>query len=148
MRLPPFIFWLVALGTIGLSTALAEPPAPAARFRVVVNAKSPAETLERKLVADAFLKKTVRWPDGQMIRPVDQRSTTATRIAFSDDVLDRSVFAVKSYWEQIIFSGRGVPPPELENDEAVVAYVAKHEGAIGYVSPSAEVSAVKVVVVR
>jgi hypothetical protein len=53
-------------------------------------------------------------------------------------VLKRSVAAVRNYWQQRIFSGRGVPPPELDSDEEIVAYVLKHRGAVGYVSGSAE----------
>ena len=43
------------------------------------------------------------------------------------------------------FSGRDVPPPELESDEAVVNYVLEHRGAVGYVSGAAKVRGAKVV---
>ena len=46
------------------------------------------------------------------IRPVDLRPNAATRRLFSERMLRRSVAAVRSYWQQRIFSGRGVPPPE------------------------------------
>jgi hypothetical protein len=58
------------------------------------------------------------------------------------------VQAVKSYWQQVIFSGRGVPPPELESDEAVIRYVLRFPGAVGYVSGTADVRGVKVLAVR
>ena len=60
------------------------------------------------------------------------------RRIFSERVLKRSVAAVRNYWQQRIFSGRDVPPPEVEGDEAVVAYVAEHPGAVGYVSLGAK----------
>jgi hypothetical protein len=60
----------------------------------------------------------------------------------------RSVAAVKSYWQQVIFSGRGVPPPELESDEAVIRHVTRSPGAVGYVSGAANVRGVRVVSVR
>ena len=63
-------------------------------------------------------------------------------------MLKRSVEAVKGYWQQRIFSGRDVPPPELETDDEVVRYVLKHEGAVGYVSGSADARRRKVVSVR
>jgi len=95
-------------------------------------------------LAQVFLKKTTVWGDGESIRPVDLPAESSARRHFSDDVLERTVQAVKSYWQQRIFSGRGVPPPELETDEGVVAYVTKHRGGVGYVSPSAEVAKAKV----
>jgi len=48
------------------------------------------------------------------------------------------VEAVRRYWQQCIFSGRSVPPPELDSDEAIVRYVAKYRGAVGYVSADAK----------
>ena len=56
--------------------------------------------------------------------------------------------AISSYWAQRIFSGRDVPPPELDSDEAVIEYVLKNRGAVGYVSPSAKLERAKVLPIR
>ena len=56
----------------------------------------------------------------------------------------RKTSAVRSYWLQAIFSGRGVPPPEKASDGDVIAHVKEHVGAIGYVSSAAATAAVKV----
>jgi hypothetical protein len=58
------------------------------------------------------------------------------------------VAAVKAYWQQRIFSGRGVPPPALDSDQAVLEYVASHPGAVGYVSGAAAVGSTKVMSVK
>ena len=63
-------------------------------------------------------------------------------------VLRRSVAAVRSYWQQRIFSGRGVPPPELDDDAAVVRYVLKYPGAIGYVTEGTPLEGAKVVTIH
>jgi hypothetical protein len=55
---------------------------------------------------------------------------------------------VKAYWQQLIFSGRDVPPPELESDDAVVAYVLAHRGSIGYVSGMAELKNARVLAIE
>jgi len=70
------------------------------------------------------------------------------RRRFSEQVLNRSVTAVRSYWQQIIFSGRDVPPPELGGDAEVLEFVKKHVGAIGYVSGAASTNGAKVIAVR
>jgi hypothetical protein len=70
------------------------------------------------------------------------------RRRFSDEVLHRSVSEVKSYWQQRIFSGRDVPPPELDTDDQVVTYVLRHAGAVGYVSAEAALNGTKVLEVR
>lgn len=118
-------------------------------FRVIVHASNAASSLDRKYVADAFLKKKTRWGDDRAIRPVDQKPGSTVRRKFTRAVLKRSVAAVRSYWRQVVFSGRGVPPPELDGDQAVIDYVREHRGAIGYVSPAAELGGgVKTVRVR
>jgi ABC-type phosphate transport system substrate-binding protein len=46
---------------------------------------------------------------------------------------------VKSYWQQQIFSGRDVPPPEKQTENDVVAFVRSNPGAIGYVSKGVDI---------
>jgi ABC-type phosphate transport system substrate-binding protein len=121
--------------------AAASPPA----YLVIVNPANPTTSIGRKFLADAFLKKTTRWDSGDVIRPVDQTSDSPVRRKFSEEVLKRSVAAVRNYWQQIIFSGRDVPPPELNSDEDVVKYVLKYPGGIGYVAGSTDLDAAKIV---
>ena len=116
-------------------------------FRVIVHPETPADRLDAEFLEDVFLKKVTRWPNGDLVRPVDQRPNAGVRRSFSEEVVGRSVPAVKSYWQQRIFSGRDVPPPELRNDAEVVEYVLRHPGAIGYVSRAADVRGAKVVTV-
>ena len=56
--------------------------------------------------------------------------------------------AVKSYWNQQIFSGRDVPPVEKKSDAEVLTFVRSTPGAIGYVSDAAAVDGVRVVTVN
>jgi hypothetical protein len=113
-------------------------------FRVIAHPSNPSSKLPRRVVANLFLKELTRWDDGEAVRPVDLKPAAPARKRFSEAVLNRSVAAVKSYWQQRIFSGRGVPPPELESEQAVIQYVVKHRGAVGYVSPDAELGDAKV----
>jgi hypothetical protein len=119
-----------------------------AGFRVIAHRNNSADVVDRAFVEAAFLKKTLRWPHDEAIRAVDLRPDAPARQRFSEEVLRRSVPAVKSYWRQRIFTGRGVPPPELESETAVVRYVQRHRGAVGYVSGRADTSEVKVLTVR
>ncbi|MGC4089624.1 MAG: hypothetical protein QM756_17400 [Polyangiaceae bacterium] len=119
-----------------------------AEFRLIVHPSNPIVSVPRDFVAALFLKKTTRWSDGSLVRPVDLRHDSATRRSFSANVLRRSVPSMRSYWQQRIFSGRDVPPPELESDADVVAYVLKNPGAIGYVSQTANVGPAKSLALR
>ncbi len=131
-----------------VATCLVVGPAPAGEtpsFRIIVNSQNPVGSLSNRFVADSFLKKVNDWSDGQRLQPVDQKASSETRRVFSLVVLGRSVAAVRTYWQQRVFSGRGVPPPELDGDADVVRYVSAHRGAIGYVSNAAKLDGVKVI---
>jgi ABC-type phosphate transport system substrate-binding protein len=130
--------WLAA-------TSFAQAPAP---YELIVNPSNGETALDRKFVEDAFLKKVTRWSNDAAIHPVDLPPSSPVRRAFSEQVLHRSVDAVKGYWQQRIFSGRDVPPPELGNDEEAIDYVLKHEGAIGYVAGSANLRGCRIASVR
>jgi ABC-type phosphate transport system substrate-binding protein len=130
------------LWLVGAPTLAATPS-----FRVIVNPSNRQASASRDFLVELFLKKITRFDDGEVVRPVDQRPDSAVRRAFSESVLKRSVLVVKTYWQQRIFSGRGVPPPELDSDAAVVDYVRKHRGGIGYVSGACELGGTKVLAV-
>lgn len=130
------------------TSSVASAKAPPLPFRIVVHPENPHVVLSRHVVADMFLKKTTRWEDGESVHAYDQRPDSDVRRKFSDVVLQRSVAAVRHYWQQRIFSGRDVPPPELESDDAVLRRVQGDRAAIGYVSERATLTAVAVVRVR
>jgi ABC-type phosphate transport system substrate-binding protein len=148
--IPPLLVALLAVFVLALLAPAPAVSAPAEvpAYVVIVNPGNRNQSLARKFVADAFLKKTSRWPNGETIRPVDLSSESGARERFSQDVLKRSVAAVRSYWQQSIFAGRDVPPPELASDEEIVRYVLKHGGAIGYVSGGANLGETKVVKIQ
>ena len=116
--------------------ALADDAEPS--FKIVAHPDNPTVKMSRRVLASLFLKQVTRWDDGEAARPVDLRADSGTRRRFSESVLNRSVAAVKNYWQQRIFSGSGVPPPELETEHAVVAYVTKHRGGVGSVSTTTD----------
>jgi ABC-type phosphate transport system substrate-binding protein len=117
-------------------------------YLVIVNPNKPLPSVDRQFLADAFLKKATTWSNGEGIRPVDLPPGSPVRRQFTDEILHRSISEVKGYWQQRIFSGRDVPPPELDSDEAVVAYVLRYDGAVGYVSGDAALNGAKTVLVR
>jgi ABC-type phosphate transport system substrate-binding protein len=129
---------------LGPSPASAESGA----YRIVVNAANPTATLTVKEVSDVFLGKAARWPDGTAVKPVDQSTVSPVRETFTREVHGKKVDAIVNYWQQVIFSGRGVPPPAKANDQEVLAYVKANPGGIGYVSQDAPLSGVKTMVVK
>jgi ABC-type phosphate transport system substrate-binding protein len=103
-------------------------------FIVIVNEQNTAPAVSRVVVSRFFLKKVARWDNGSTVLPVDLPATSPTRDAFSREVLSKSVSAIKAYWQQQIFSGRDVPPPEKRDDASVLEFVQSNATAIAYVS--------------
>jgi ABC-type phosphate transport system substrate-binding protein len=107
-------------------------------YVIVVNAANPVTTLSRGEVSNLFLKRSTTWSSGQgVVIPLDQRTDSAVRQAFSKDVHRKDASDIASYWNQMIFSGRATPPFTKSNDADVVAYVRANANAIGYVAEGA-----------
>jgi hypothetical protein len=112
-----------------------------------VNPANSAASVDRKFLRDAFLKKTLRWPGGEPVRPADLAPRSRVRAKFSEELLGRSIAAVRSFWQQSIFSGRDVPPPEFDDEALLVRYVLKHPGGVGYVGGGTDLQGAKVLAV-
>ena len=129
-------------------TALLTVTAHAASYKVIVNNSVSVSSLSKKAASDLFLKKTTKWESGAAVAPVDQLDSSNTREGFSKAVHGKTAAAVKSYWNQQIFSGRDVPPVEKKSDAEVLSFVRSTPGAIGYVSEAASAEGVRVVTVN
>jgi ABC-type phosphate transport system substrate-binding protein len=128
---------------------LAAAPAEEQAFAVIVNAGNPVQSLTRSEVSRLFLKQASAWPTQEKARVVDLSEASPTRQAFSRAVLQRPVAAVTVYWQQMIFSGREVPPPKKSRDDEVIEFVARHPGGLGYVASSTPLPAtVRVLTLR
>jgi len=110
-----------------------------AGFVVVAAPDVPVSTLTVDELSELFLKKNTRWEGGAEVVPVEQSEEGELRLRFIREVHDRDLSAMKSYWQMQIFTGKASPPVTLEDDGAVLGFVANRPGAIGYVSPDAEV---------
>jgi len=139
---------IILLVPVLLLSFMSIPSAQTTGFKIIVNQGTDITSLTKKQVSRLFLKKVKTWDDDLKVAPVDLPSTADVRGIFSKEIHGKSVSAVKAYWQQRVFSGRDVPPPEKESDASVVAFVRNNPGAIGYVSEDADVRGVKVVAIN
>jgi ABC-type phosphate transport system substrate-binding protein len=106
---------------------------PDVKVVVVVNSANPISSLSREQVARIFLRQVTVWENGIEVLPVDQIERAPARAAFAHDVQLQSVKALKTYWQQRIFSGDESPPPERVTGSDVLTYIRSNAGGIGYV---------------
>lgn len=102
---------------------------------VVVSAQNPIQTLSRAELADIYLGRMNRFPNGDPVVPIDQREGSPTYQTFYREYLGRSPAQIKAHWSKLIFTGRGQPPRAVAHSDAVAGIVAENPHAIGYVVP-------------
>jgi ABC-type phosphate transport system substrate-binding protein len=135
----------VGWSAFGLALNLAAAPGWA-DVVAVVSAKSPLTTLSKGQVADIFLGKTIRFPDGVQAVPIDQAEGSPERDEFYATFTGKSPAQIKSHWAKIIFTGRGQPPKAVPNSIEVRKLIAANPQAISYLERSAVDSSVKVLI--
>jgi ABC-type phosphate transport system substrate-binding protein len=112
---------------------------------VVVVHPSNDAALDKKSVQRIFLGKEKKFSNGKEVLPVNQVPSSDARGSFDTDTLGRSSTQIAAYWSKLVFTGKGIPPKELDNDAAVLAIVADNPNAIGYLDSASVSGAVKVV---
>lgn len=117
-------------------------------FVVIVHPDNAVTSLDRDFVREVFLKKVVEWNSGAAARPIDLASKFPARDRFTQDVIHKTPAQLRAYWNQQIFSGKGVPPPEAESAADVIRYVLENRGAIGYLPAGTDPGHAKVVKVN
>ncbi len=122
------------IGSIIIALALALSSGQAAAEVVaVVSAKNPVTSLSKNYVADIFLGKTSKFPDGSRAVPLDQAEGSAARDAFYLQFTGKSPAQVKMYWSKMIFTGRGQPPHEVPNGVEMKKHLVENPDEIGYI---------------
>ncbi|MER2492472.1 phosphate ABC transporter substrate-binding protein [Catenovulum sediminis] len=110
---------------------------------VIVHPKNTA-ILDVFDIRQLFLGKAKSYPNGIKAIPVNLTSGHAREI-FNKQVLQKSNSQLKAYWAKLVFTGRGVPPAELDNDQAVINMVLRNQDAIGYIDQRSLTSEVRVI---
>lgn len=81
-----------------------------------------------------YLGKSRSFPDSSSVKAVDQAVGSQARDTFNNKVLRMTEGKRKSYWSRIVFTGKGKPPLNLDDDAAVIEWVANHPEGLGYVT--------------
>lgn len=114
---------------------------------VVVNPDNDVVSLTENQVERLFLGKENRFPNGRRAMPVDQGDSEAIKATFYDEISNKSLSQLKSYWSRRIFNGRAEPPQVVSGDSSVKDFVADNDNAIAYIDAASIDDSVKVVLV-
>lgn len=136
--------WAVAAVAVGPGRASGESDDA---YKVVAYPETHEGDVDRDTLRDVFLKKATQWND-HTVHPIQLAPKYPASERFDHEVLHKTSSQLKSYWNQQIFSGKGVPPPEADSAADVITYVVSHPGAIGYVPADFDSGRAKVIRVR
>lgn len=128
----PFQIALLVLA----ATAARPPAASDIDVVVVASAKSRIASVSPGDIADLYLGRLTRLPDGTVAVPLDQAEGSPTREKFYREFTGKSPAQVKALWSKLIFTGRGRPPRALSSDAEVLRALRENPDAIGYVKRS------------
>jgi len=100
---------------------------------VIVARDAPDFSINRVMLRDIYLKKIFMDDNGRPFVPVNLPPENPLRLSLMETIFNKSVQQLQDYWNQRYFQGVA-PPYVLRSQEAVVQFVAKTPGAIGYIA--------------
>jgi len=136
-----FLFKIVLVCLMLLASAL---PAVALNgVVVIVNNGVEADSISMEALRDIYTGKTMYWPDGQHVEIVLLDDETGTTDAALNEVSGMGASYFRTFWQRIVFSGRGQQPNKIGDVDSLLAFVASTKGAIALVPADADLKGVK-----
>lgn len=136
--------WMGWLAMGGLLACAPAAWAATPQMVVITAPDAPRLTFDRATLRDVYLKKIFVDGRGHRITPVNLPNGAPLREAFARVFLHMDDGQLQDYWNRQYFQGVS-PPYVLASVDAVVRFVAKTPGAIGYVSACEVDASVRVV---
>ncbi|CAM2822249.1 substrate-binding domain-containing protein [Rariglobus hedericola] len=113
----------------------------------IVNPQGADASLSADDLKAVLLGNKTKWDGGGLIK-----LAVLTAGPAHDSVMQtyaqRSADQFEKYWKKLVFTGKGFMPMQAADEAAMIEYVAKTPGALGYVSASAVTDRVKVLSIK
>ena len=109
---------------------------------VIVNNGVSVNSIDADSLQKIYLGKKNKWDNGDKIVPVTLNEGPVHE-AFLKNVVKKSSNQFLTYWKQMIFTGKGVPPKSVPSDADVVDFVSGTPGGIGYIDSASAHESVK-----
>ena len=124
---------LTRLALVLLGILLSDAATATDEIAVIVAKDSPEFQIDTAILRDIYLKKIFIDGHGQSFIPVNLPPENPLRRAVTEVIFKKGMQQLQDYWNQRYFQGI-TPPYVLRSQEAVVQFVAKTPGAIGYIA--------------
>jgi ABC-type phosphate transport system substrate-binding protein len=135
------------IGFLTITVALAYAAHAQAQVIVIANPGVKAAEISKGDLKDIFTGAATSLPDGARVVPILLKAGTVHE-EFLKAYIGKNDTTYRAGWRSLVFSGQASMPKSLDNDAAVVEFVAHNSGAIGYISSSSPHEGVKVLAVK
>ncbi|MBL6986830.1 MAG: hypothetical protein ISR72_07290 [Methylobacter sp.] len=119
---------LIVLGI----AALMPFPSAWADLYIIANKDLPVVQLDKDDIAAIYLLKKKHWENGEDIMPINLPAQADARNRFTAAIFDSTPDKLGSYWDKMLFKGE-TPPVTQNSEQAVILFVERIKGAVGYV---------------
>lgn len=110
------------------------PASVCAQIEVVAGKNSDTSALSREQVADIYLGRASRFPNGDRAIPIDLPSRSELRENFYLKVTGKTPAQLKAYWSRMQFTGKGKPPREVSNTDELIRLLIENPAMLGYLN--------------
>ena len=142
-------FRLLALAVLAIVAGAwtDEAAAKPKRIAVVVHPSNPIKSLKADELRRVFLREDTKWPNKWLITVLERDSADPIREQFSVRVLGRKPGELRDHWLKLKVT-RGLEPPKMCRSALLLKrYLARVEGAVGYLYEDEVDASVKVICV-
>jgi ABC-type phosphate transport system substrate-binding protein len=114
---------------------------------LIANKSVTADSISAAALQDIYIGRTMYWQDGQSVIITVLAGDAAADKALNEvSGMDASQF--KTFWQRMVFSGRGHQPNKADDVAALVTLVAQTRGAVALVPADADLKGVKQIEVK
>lgn len=128
---------------LALAAALTPFSNASADLYIIANKDLPVSELDKDAIAAIYLLKKKRWDNGEDIMPINLPAQAEARNRFTAEIFDSTPDKLGSYWDKMLFKGE-TPPVTQNSEQAVVLFVERIKGAIGYVETKPQSPQIKI----
>jgi ABC-type phosphate transport system substrate-binding protein len=118
-----------------------------AQVLIVANPGVKGASISTRDIRDVFTGVSTSLRDGSHVTPVLLKAGPVQQ-EFLHLYIGKEDTAFRATWRSFVFSGQGMMPKDLDSDSAIVEYVARTPGAIGYIGKGSPHEGVKVLAVN
>jgi ABC-type phosphate transport system substrate-binding protein len=115
---------------------------------LIANNSVTVDSISAAALKDIYTGKTMYWQDGQSVGLAVLTDRMGTTDAALNEVSGMDASQFKTFWQRMVFSGRGHQPNKADDAAALVAFVASTKGVIALVPADADLKGVKKIEVK